>query len=321
MYCFIKEDLEILESHNPLLIQAEYAKHIDQFVYCSILEEKIYDFDNLKNMHNDEPVFLRTTCDSLNQTIKFFNENGIRIVENIRDIQAIENWDKYNFSSRKIFSVFCKDIIRGHFNKDVKEFLYANTIIFIKSRKKGFTAKVSTKRLLDKDCEFIKFLSAYMLKNEEVIISEYLDIVIDSLGKRESRHFVMNGQIMNSSRPIHSIRHNVPKSQIDYALSLVKKINSCLEFPANFVLDIGEFKKDDFQFIDIVEFNPITCSQCYINNSIFEFASRDILPFYNKTCMGYEYCLDALRFPEYYPKERLALANYEYNNVTHYEFL
>ena len=79
------------------------------------------------------------------------------------------------------------------------------------------------------------------------------------LGTREIRHIILNNQVVNSSRALHSLKHTVPKSHKNIALHMVDHIRRLGVFPANYALDLGEFiDSNGNSYIDIVELNPIS---------------------------------------------------------------
>ena len=89
------------------------------------------------------------------------------------------------------------------------------------------------------------------------------------LGTREIRHIILNNQVVNSSRALHSLKHTVPKSHKNIAIHMVDHIRRLGVFPANYALDLGEFiDSNGNSYKDIVELNPISCSICYVNNSV-----------------------------------------------------
>ena len=94
--------------------------------------------------------------------------------------------------------------------------------------------------------------------------------LITQLGTREIRHIILNNQVVNSFRALHSLKHTVPKSHKNIAIHMVDHIRRLGVFPANYALDLGEFiDSNGNSYIDIVELNPISCSMCYVNNSIY----------------------------------------------------
>lgn len=85
------------------------------------------------------------------------------------------------------------------------------------------------------------------------------------LGTREIRHIILNNQVVNSSRALHSLKHTVPKSHKNIAIHMVDHIRRLGVFPANYALDLGEFiDSNGNSYIDIVELNPISCSMFYV---------------------------------------------------------
>ena len=85
--------------------------------------------------------------------------------------------------------------------------------------------------------------------------------LIMQLGTREIRHIILNNQVVNSFRALHSLKHTVPKSHKNIAIHMVDHIRRLGVFPANYALDLGEFiDSNGNSYIDIVELNPISCS-------------------------------------------------------------
>ena len=80
-------------------------------------------------------------------------------------------------------------------------------------------------------------------------------------------------------------------------------------FPANYALDLGEFiDSNGNSYIDIVELNPISCSMCYVNNSIY----ADVVP---------EFCYDAIANPKNYDMLRISNKSYTYTSDNQYALL
>ena len=93
-----------------------------------------------------------------------------------------------------------------------------------------------------------------------------------------------------------------------------------IDFPKNYVLDLGEFKQDASIFLDVVEINPISCSLCYVNNSIFTELIPEIEFLYCQCMFGYEYCYDYLNHPHDYSINKSANGDYAYKNEQRYIF-
>ena len=111
------------------------------------------------------------------------------------------------------------------------------------------------------------------------------------LGTREIRHIILNNQVVNSSRSLHSLKHTVPKSHKNIAVHVADHIRSLGVFPDNYALDLGEFVDcNGDSYIDIVELNPISCSMCYVNNSIYTNVVPEISECQHQLMMGVEFC-------------------------------
>ena len=164
-------------------------------------------------------------------------------------------------------------------------------------------------------------LELYQHQFKYVIVDEYQDISRQRFDLTTALSEVCDGKIINCSRHIHSVKHNVPKSLKLFAEQIVKSISENDDFPKNYVIDIAEFEKECDRFIDIVELNPFSTSQCYVNNSVFLQADNKIIDTYRVLRFGYEYCLDYLDNPEKYVIERLTQENYEYSSDSQYCFV
>ena len=126
------------------------------------------------------------------------------------------------------------------------------------------------------------------------------------LGTREIRHIILNNQVVNSSRALHSLKHTVPKSHKNIAIHMVDHIRRLGVFPANYALDLGEFiDSNGNSYIDIVELNPISCSMCYVNNSIYADVVPEIGECQRQLMMGAEFCYDAIANPKNYDMLRI----------------
>ena len=152
------------------------------------------------------------------------------------------------------------------------------------------------------------------------MISELYGIRSDSLGNKESRHFVVDGKIVNSSRQLKSIRHAVPQNLLTHAEEIVKSISQVQGFPKNYVIDICEFERGGRSFVDVVEMNPVTTSLCYVNNSVFFEMVPEVVSIRNKLRMGVEFCFDAITHPERYLQKRHSGVSYAYYSETQYDF-
>lgn len=142
------------------------------------------------------------------------------------------------------------------------------------------------------------------------------------LGTREIRHIILNNQVVNSSRSLHSLKHTVPKSHKNIAVHMADHIRSLGVFPDNYALDLGEFVDcNGDSYIDIVELNPISCSMCYVNNSIYTNVVPEIGECQHQLMMGVEFCYDAIANPKNYDMLRISNKNYTYVSDNQYSFL
>lgn len=320
MFCFIKEDLVSIPDTDPLFLQFRYAKRFRECCVLSIEDNGITDIDGNPVCVRDNNIVLRCTCDTLKEAIKVLISNGATLLETPNDIEKIENWYDQKLSKREIISINIEDFYTYPLYDELLAFLQSYKQIFLKSKSKGFSCKLASKRLISGDTEVTSFLKSHSDNCETLLLSPLLCISKDSLGIKEARFFVFDNKIINASRPLHSIRHTVPKSLKRKAEQIITQLSE-KTFPKNYVLDIAEFRTDTSVTSDIVEINPITTSMCYVNNSIFLEPDPSLQKTYDKLHIGAEYCLDATLNPKRYPTERLTGINYEYHSTERYEFL
>ncbi len=142
------------------------------------------------------------------------------------------------------------------------------------------------------------------------------------VGTREIRHIILNNQVVNSSRALHSLKHTVPKSHKNIAIHMVDHIRRLGVFPANYALDLDEFiDSNGNSYIDIVELNPILCSMCYVNNSIYADVVPEIGECQRQLMMGAEFCYDAIANPKNYDMLRISNKSYTYTSDNQYALL
>lgn len=319
-YCFIKEDLDMIQENEPLFLQAVYAKRLGKFLCLDIQQRCVTDQYGAKQNVQGELVFLRSTCWFMENGITALEKLGAKLIETKSDVECIENWALFRLTKREIFSVTYKEILEGIFSQELELYLKRVTRIFIKSKKKGYCVQMSSGRLLEPDEEIRKFFEGFMDDiYEELLLTEELVVIADSLGNKESRHIVIDGQIINSSRTLHSLKHAVPKTLLLKAEEVVSQISQIETFPQNYVLDVGMFEKDGEIFADIVEINPLTTSLCYVNNSIFKEEAEEIQMLKTKWNMGAEYLYDMFKHPISYVEARRFGEHYSYLNEEHYE--
>lgn len=321
LYCFIEEELAQLPEDDPLCIQDRYAGRLQQLCLYSLRRNMIMDQNNQKLEVMGKRILLRTSCQYLYEGIKAIKIAGGIPAETELDIKKIENWPELSISKRPVLAYSFQELKNSIKLKTVHEILNEWKEVFVKTREKGFSSRISVQRLLQNDDEVMSFLEKHCQKEDILFLAEWMDIKEDSLGKKESRHIVMDGRIINSSRPLHSLKHVVPQSQRYAATELVKQISGREDFPKNYILDLGEFVKDENSFIDIVELNPLTPAMCYVNNSIFENVIPEIQPIFEKTGMGAEYCYDLMKHGERYAMVRRNGENYQYTDEKRYCFI
>ncbi len=319
-YCFICEDINGLEENDPLKIQVKYADKIGKLILCDIKSAKIMDSTRNVVAINHKEIFLRGTCENYLAAAKIISAAGGILLETIADIEQIESWSKYIKPIRKIYDIKAKDIMEIAFDKEIMDFLVIHDKVFIKTRKKGCSICVSTEKIFSKDLELKKIIKE-LNPETDMLLSPYYEMDEDSYGKKEARFFVFNNEIKSCSRTLHSVKHSVSKRLKETALEVIEKISNISNFPVNYVLDIGVFKDEAATFMDVIELNPITCSLCYVNNSIFNISVPEIEEIVLKFGAGYEYCYDLLSNSNRYVYRKSVGDNFEYINVNHYNLL
>ena len=321
LYCFIREELEHLRDNDPMLIQFRYAKRLGSACLYNQKKEEITDAAGMFIDVSKQEILLRTSYPYMYEGIRGIQQAGGSPVENESDIRQIENWVDLQISKRRIVSFCYDELYQEEIPEKIEKILRESNWVFVKTRKKGFTAKISTNRLLQKDKEIKLFFEMHCPKEDVLFMSEWLDMKRDSLGKKESRHVIWNGKVMNSSRAVHSIRHTVPQSERYAAEKMAEEISKIKGFPKNYILDIGEVLKDEKLVPDVVELNPITPAMCYVNNSIFTERLPEVMHIYRELGMGAEYCLDAMEHRERYAKIKKVGETYTYISDNTFCFL
>jgi len=304
-FCFIDEDLAIAEPHDPLAVQAQYAKVNDCFCVCSIKDRCIYDAQRRPIALHGKPVMLRVTCDYLDEAISILSEGGAELLETAENISAIENWESLNVAKRVFYAISLDDLRQGSFSIEVKRFLKSVERVFLKTRKKGISINVSSVRILDLDPTFLQIITnASTSAQNEFLLTEALHIKKDALGTKESRHFVFNKEIRNSSRYIHTATEVVPVSLITAAQAVVDQLSGISSFPANYVLDMALFEKNGERFADIVEINPISNAMCYSGNTIFTSEDNQTIQRRRGLLLGPEFEYDKKMHPLEYGSQK-----------------
>lgn len=321
-YCFLSEDIKNLEG-DPLTLQKEYAQKIGMLCIGDIAGHQILDESNRPINLAGHKVLLRSTYDNMIPGLRLLQNSGAELVETETDVEKIENWHNQKITHRRIWDIRLSDMEHGPLNGDLQEFLIKNRVVFLKSRRKGFSAVIKSSKILQRDSEVFFFLRNASAKyGVQMLLTSYHTLKTDSMGTRESRHVIMNGQVINSSRFVRAVKHTVPRSHIVKAGEIANKISDIEDFPKNYTLDLGEFlDSDEKVYIDIVELNPLSCSMCYVNNSIFDTVLPEIEEKQKQLFMGPEYCYDAIRNPQNYFMTRSSNRVYTYTSTERYSFL
>ena len=262
-------------------------------------------------------VLLRCTYDNMIAGIRLLSKQGANLVETEHDVERIESWYRLGLTRRSIQEVELSELMSAQNHLGIED------KIFLKSKHKGFSAIIGVVRIARHDAETVAFLEEQSRRyGSRMVLSKYLPIKNDSLGTRETRHIILNNQVVNSSRSLHSLKHTVPKSHKNIAIHMANHIRSLGVFPANYVLDLGEFVDcNGDSYIDIVELNPISCSMCYVNNSIYADVVPEISECLHQLMMGVEFCYDAIANPKNYDTLRISNKNYTYVSDNQYSFL
>lgn len=315
-YCFLEEDIEQL-TYDPLIIQKEYAMRLGSLYVGSLEQQTIYDASGTKVSIADKRVLLRCTYDNMIAGIRLLSKQGANLVETEHDVERIESWYRLGLTRRSIQEVELSELMSAQNHLGIED------KIFLKSKHKGFSAIIGVVRIARHDAETVAFLEEQSRRyGSRMVLSKYLPIKNDSLGTRETRHIILNNQVVNSSRSLHSLKHTVPKSHKNIAIHMANHIRSLGVFPANYVLDLGEFVDcNGDSYIDIVELNPISCSMCYVNNSIYADVVPEISECQHQLMMGVEFCYDAIANPKNYDTLRISNKNYTYVSDNQYSFL
>ena len=188
-YCFLKEDIEQL-TYDPLIIQKEYAMRLGCLYVGSLELQTIYDASGAKVSIADKRVLLRCTYDNMIAGIRLLSKQGANLVETEHNIERIESWYRLGLTSRSIQEVELSELMsaQNHLGVEGK--------IFLKSKRKGFSAIISTARIAQHDAETIAFLEEQNRKyGSRMVLSKYIPIKNDSLGTRETRHIILNNQV------------------------------------------------------------------------------------------------------------------------------
>jgi len=112
-------------------------------------------------------------------------------------------------------------------------------------------------------CAFYRTLEYHLEK--EFIISEKVEIAEDDYGKKEYRCFVIDGEIANISRFTVDVFHEIEEEILRKLQEILRQLGEV--FPKDFVVDIFQYRKENREYIDVVEFINILSSGLFLNNS------------------------------------------------------
>lgn len=315
-YCFLAEDIAGLVN-DPLVIQKNYAERLGSLCIGYWEQQTILNSIGNPIVLTGQKVLLRCSRDNLSFGIRLLLDHGADLIETQSDVNQIENWYKLGITRRKIYELSLANLM----NKLPRELCTVDKI-FIKTKNKGFSAVINPLKIIQRDSELIDFLAAQEVKfGQNLLLSKYIQMRADSLGTRETRHVILNNQLVNSSRLLHSLKHSVPKSHKKRAQEITSQIEKLGMFPSNYILDLGEMMDDDCLYLDIVELNPISCSMCFVNNSIFDIAVPEISVSQSQLEIGFEYCYNYLSSPQNYELTRISNKSYAYTSEERYFFL
>ena len=270
LYLFPEREVKKAAFPDPLALQIEYAKHIGM---QTVFNENDSRFIRERGTEFPDVMMLRTTYDFLERDVETLEKANIKLLESSSDIRKTERWYKtyqtkrpIAIASRQLLLNVDKDFISETFGDDI-----LCSSLFVKPCCKCFNAKIPTQKLLNRDEEVMNFLFEKCKdKYDEYLISPYYTIKSDYMGKKEARFIIINGCVVNASRYfIYPVEHTVPNSLRKEAERICAYLADS-SFPKSYALDIALFCINGEDVADAVEFNPVSCSMCYANNSIFD---------------------------------------------------
>lgn len=317
IYCFVLQDLSLISETNIFKLQEQYAVQLGKACYCDLKNKKILDINNnmidVRNMR----ICLRASISFMDEAIELLSCSGAVLLENFDDIERIYNWVELKIHNRKIYKLRYKDLLERNIEIDI---INREDKIFLKSLKKGFSLICSQEQFINCDKKLINILQNFLKWDDEILVSQYFDIEKDSLGKKEARFFVMNGEIISQSRYFLDLKHVVYSKLNRKAMDLVCKISK-MNFPSNYVMDLGIFQNGSKSYIDVIEINPFTSSLCYVNNTIFKEIIPDVKKIVQTTGFGAEYALDYLENDSRYNLVRKSNASYVLINENRFDLI
>ncbi len=319
-YCFVEEDIRDLPEQDPLMLQYRYAQRLNRALVCRLEQSRVCERERDLPELRGRRVMLRATCETADEAMGLLDRLGACLLENSEDLQRVREWDRLGLTERTVFPLRVSDLKTDGLWKSLPQELRDAGELFLKTRDKGFSLHISRERFFSGDLRGLT--ERYCPSgSEELMLAPWYPVRSDSLGSMEARFFILEGRICNASRPVHSVRHAVPRSLRDGASAVLDKVLRDPLFPRSFVLDMGMFRYPDGVRADIVEINPLTTAMCYISNTVFDELTEECRQIYARTGWGYEYCLDYLSHPGSYSLDRDAARSYSYDSDSRYELL
>lgn len=220
--------------------------------------------------------------------------------ENLQDRNSIINWFKYFLPNRTIKCIEVTDILYQNYDNEAKDMLSANEYIFIKSVNKGLSTIIKSYDLFDHSSDIISYIKKEMMNKQQYLLAQKINLAKDRYGNIEVRFVVFNNKVVNYSRYIHSLKHNICKDFIVKAEEIINTMAIKEDFPDSYILDLGLAMVNNESYIDVIEFNPLSTSLCYVNNSIFSELPLDHFRYIQTHGFGIEYYFDMLKHPQGY---------------------
>ena len=249
-----------------------YLKRNNNFCFYDAEKDEFFDA-NLKPI-SLKGKYIIPFCYLVNQD-EFFdkiNERGGIIPCDIENTSAVTHWPLTYKTKRTTLIVKGNDLLNFEFVNKLKQ-IFGETVFF-KTLNKGYSSKLNLEYLQDKETLIYNVLM--MHKEEEFIISDFVDILSDDIGKREYRVIVFDNRILNISRYTEFVLHSIDQEIYERAKEIIESLKG-KGFPSSYTLDLFEYFEDNKVVIDVLEFNPIYGSGLYLYNSLYLSPVSDIL--------------------------------------------
>lgn len=247
------------------LKQIEKAQKQDKFIVFDRTTKCFY--KNGKEIDiKDKVVFPRAFTYYEKELMTELERAGAKSLQTIEDYEKIINWPlMIQPEHRRV-----KETTYGDFAENYKQYRKEfGRRIFFK------TVEKTSKTTIIKSLKIYKNLimvnpRVLVNRKEKIIISKVFKNIPDfknKMFKHEYRCIVLDGKISTLSRSYIDYPTKVPKEVCDFAKFIVEKIDKTAKFPKNYVIDLGQVRQGLKKYVDIIEFNPITCSGLEIGNS------------------------------------------------------